>query len=93
MNVCVCATPCHKGQKNTAGGPRAHHTARANEALYDVARKTYLQTSSWVQWAQLDWSNWDTKVLARHYHQDLFRSLFLLYPSVAVSRSHSHHRA
>ena len=31
-----------------AGGPRAHHTARANEALYDEARKTYLQTSSWV---------------------------------------------
>ena len=31
-----------------AGGPRAHHTARANEALYDGARKTYLQTSSWV---------------------------------------------
>ena len=36
-----------------AGGPRAHHTARANEALYDEARKTYLQTSSWV----LDWSH------------------------------------
>ena len=31
-----------------AGDPRAHHTARANEALYDEARKTYLQTSSWV---------------------------------------------
>ena len=31
-----------------AGGPRAHHTARANEALYDVARKTYLQISSWA---------------------------------------------
>ena len=31
-----------------AGGPRAHHTARANEALYDEARKRYLQTSSWV---------------------------------------------
>ena len=31
-----------------ARGPRAHHTARANEALYDEARKMYLQTSSWV---------------------------------------------
>ena len=40
-----------------AGGPRAHHTARANEALYDAARKTHLQTSSWVLLAQLDWSN------------------------------------
>ena len=25
-----------------AGGLKAHHTARANEALYDVARQTYL---------------------------------------------------
>ena len=34
--------------RTCAGGPRAHHAARANEALYDVARKTYLQISSWV---------------------------------------------
>ena len=37
-----------------AGGQRAHHTARANEALYDVARKTYLQISSWAPGAQLE---------------------------------------
>ena len=36
-----------------AGGPTAHHTAPANEALYDVARKTYLQISSWAPGVQL----------------------------------------
>ena len=29
-------------------------TARANEALYDVARKTYLQISSWAPGVQLE---------------------------------------
>ena len=54
--VCVCVRVCVWGWNSvannktfdSAGGPRAHHTARANEALHDAGRKTHLQTSSWV---------------------------------------------
>ena len=56
--VCVCVKPCLPREfasmhvslflSFSRRGPRARHTAWANEALYDVARKTYLQISSWV---------------------------------------------
>ena len=40
--VCVCVgNPNYNGSLSlqcAAGGPRTHHTARANEALYDAVR-------------------------------------------------------
>ena len=44
--VCVCATLVPK-DVGYARGPRAHHTARANEALNNAARKTYLHVQWW----------------------------------------------
>ena len=41
--ACVCRTLFQRVCQHHTGGPRAHHTARANEALYDVARETYLR--------------------------------------------------
>ena len=38
-----------------AGGAGSSDTARANEALCQMDRETYLQVSSWVLEAQLDW--------------------------------------
>ena len=67
--MCVCVELCYQEDtgflqqpstsadrtcENFEHGPRAHHTARANEALYDVARKTYLQISSWAPGVQLE---------------------------------------
>ena len=55
--VCVCGTPVCQGFNDSfvylyAGGAGSSDTARANEAL---CRETYLQVSSWVLEAQLDW--------------------------------------
>ena len=58
--VCVCGAPVCQGFNDSfvylyAGGAGSSDTARANEALYQMDRETYLQVSSWVLEAQLDW--------------------------------------
>ena len=58
--VCVCGTPVCQGFNDSfvylyAGGAGSSDTARANEALCQMDRETYLQVSSWVLEAQLDW--------------------------------------
>ena len=57
---CVCGTPVCQGFNDSfvyfyAGGAGSSDTARANEALCQMDRETYLQVSSWVLEAQLDW--------------------------------------
>ena len=56
----VCGTPVCQGFNDSfvylyAGGAGSSDTARANEALCQMDRETYLQVSSWVLEAQLDW--------------------------------------
>ena len=58
--VCVCGTPVCQGFNNSfvylyVGGAGSSDTTRANEALYQMDRATYLQVSSRVLEAQLDW--------------------------------------
>ena len=60
VSVCVCGTPVCQGFNDSfvylyAGGAGSSDTARANEALCQMDRETYLQVSSWVLEAQLDW--------------------------------------
>ena len=58
--VCVCGILVCQGFNNSfvylyVGGAGSSDTTRANEALYQMDRATYLQVSSWVLEAQLDW--------------------------------------
>ena len=51
--VCVCGTPVCQGFNDSfvylyAGGAGSSDTARANEALCQMDRETYLQVGSWV---------------------------------------------
>ena len=60
QGVCVCGTPVCQGFNDSfvylyAGGAGSSDTARANEALCQMDRETYLQVSSWVLEAQPDW--------------------------------------
>ena len=61
--VCVCVCVEHLFAKVSMihsytymqGARGSSDTARANEALCQMDRETYLQVSSWVLEAQLDW--------------------------------------